>query len=187
MMQFRLSLLAVLLAAACSGPPDRVSVPAIAPQGEARIGFAAVEVRDLSLPTYAQGEEVYAQTAEGLIERQGGLLWADDPVRAGTLELVRGLDALTNARIAGEPWPFDDYPDARVEVRVEEFVASAVTSTFRVAGQYFVADLTGGNRNRSERFAIAVPLPDMGPGAIATARAQAMAELATLLAAGGLR
>lgn len=183
----RLSLLALALAAGCAGPPARLAVPAIAPDGEARIGFASVEVRDLSLPAYAQGEEVFAQSPEGLIERQAGLLWADDPVRAATLDLVRGLDALTAARIAGEPWPFDDYPEARVEVRIEDFVASAATGTFRMSGQYFVADLTGGTRNRSARFDIAIPLPDLGPGSIATARAQAMAEMATALAEGGLR
>lgn len=181
---FRLSLLALVLAAGCSGPPDRVAVPALAPEGAARIGFSSVEVRDLSLPAYAQGEEIHVQTAAGLIERQSGLIWADDPVRAGTLELVRGLDALTAARIAGEPWPFEDFPEARVEVRIEEFVASAATGAFRVSGQYFVADLTGGGRNRSDRFAIAVPLADTGPGAIAAARAQAMADLALLLAEG---
>lgn len=180
--------LLLLALAACAGPPDRIAAPPSVPEGEVRVGFASVELRDLSLPAYAQGEEVTVEGADGLIRTEKGLVWADDPVRAGTLDLVRGIDALTGARVASEPWPFDDYPEARVEVRIEEYVASRAEDAFRVSGQYFVADLTGGGRDRALRFAIREPLPpDFGPAAIAAARAAAMARLAEEIARQGLR
>lgn len=183
----RAALIALALLAACSAPPDRIAAPPVTPEGSARIGFASVEVRDLALPAFAQDAEVYVEGADGLIRREDGLLWADDPTRGATLDLVRGLGALTGARIAGEPWPFDGYPDARLEVRIEEFVASAATQSFRVSGQYFVADLSGAGRDRSRRFAISVPLTTLAPAAIAGARAAAMADLARAIAEEGLR
>lgn len=184
----RIALIAACLAlAACAGPADRLVTPPVTPEGSARIAFASVEVRDLSLPSYAQDEEVYVEGEGGLIRRADRLLWADDPVRGATLDLVRGLGALTGARIAGEPWPFDGYPDARLEVRIEEFVASEAAQAFRISGQYFVADLSGNGRDRSGRFAIAVPLATLAAAAIADARAAAMADLARTIAEDGLR
>ncbi len=185
-MRAALIALPLALLAACSAPPDRLAPPVVTPEGTARIAFASVEVRDMSLPAYAQDAEVYVEGADGLIRRADRLLWADDPVRGTTLDLVRGLGALTGARIAGEPWPFDGYPDARLEVRIEEFVASEATQGFRVSGQYFVADLSGAGRDRSRRFAISVPLASFAPAAIATARATAMADLARTIAEDGL-
>lgn len=176
------------LLVACAGPPDRLAAPSVTPEGTVAVRFATIEVRDISLPSYAQGDELFIEGADGMIRVQSGLRWADDPARAATLDLVRGLSALTNARVAGEPWPYNDYPDARVELRVEEFLASERQGAFRVSGQFFVSDMETGRADRSGRFAISIPLAeDFGPVQIAAARSRAMADLALEIAGRGLR
>lgn len=182
-----------LLIAACSGAPEqRFAVPAVAPEARVSIGYRSIEVRDIALPTYAQSEDIFIETADGALT-SSEVLWADDPSRAATLELARALSTITGARVASEPWPFSGYADARLEVRVEEFVASA-RGEFRIAGQYFVAPEEGLGRDRAGDFRIAVPLRtnadgvvDLGPASIAEARARAMAELAENVARDGLR
>lgn len=70
------------------------------------------------------------------------MLCADAPGRAVALELTRNLSRPTGARVASEPWPFEAFPDARLEVRFENLLASA-TGQYRAASQYFVG-VTGG-------------------------------------------
>ncbi len=188
-MMTRLPLAAVLLVtlAACGGPELRYAVPQVAPAERVGIAFRTVELREVDLPTYASLEEIYVQNAEGAISPAPDLLWADDPSRAATLELSRALDTITGARIAPEPWPFDDFAEARVEVRVEEFLADA-TGMFRVSGQYFVATRDALGRDRAETFAVAVPIPpETGIAGVAAARAAAMGRLAGIIARNGLR
>ena len=182
-----LSLLALLSLASCGDPAQRFAVPAVVPTETVGIAYRSVEVREVTLPTYAQLEEIYVETLEGALTSSTALLWADDPTRASTLELTRGLGAITDARVASEPWPFDSFPDVRVEVRVEEFIASA-RGEFRLAGQYFIAPAEGAGRERAVSFRLSVPMPpDASPAAIAAARGQAMAELAEDIARNGLR
>lgn len=184
--------LCLTLAACSSGPEQRFAVPPVAPEARVPVSYGSIEVRDITLPTYALSEEIFVETADGALT-SSGLLWADDPSRAATLELTRALSTITGARIASEPWPFSGYADARLEVRIEEFIASA-EGEFRIAGQYFVAPEEGQGRDRAGDFRITVPLrttaegvADIGPAAIAEARARAMTELATGIAEDGLR
>lgn len=185
----RYAIVALLALAGCGlGAPDvRYAVPEIAPEARVSIPYRSVEVRDVTLPTYAELEQISIETAEGALVASD-LLWADDPSRGATLELSRALAIITQSPVASEPWPFDTYPDARVEVRVEEFVASARTNEFRLAGQYFVAALEDRGRDRSGVFRVSVPLPpEAGPAQIAAARGQAMSLLAEQIAREGLR
>lgn len=177
----------LLLPAACAREPQlRFAVPDLPAPERVSIAFSSLEVRDVSLPSYAQLEEIQIEAEDGAIGRSG-LLWADDPVRGASLELVRALGQISGVVVAGEPWPFDPYPAARLEVRMEEFVASRL-GAFRVSGQYFVAALDGSSRNGAHLFAITVPLdPEAGAPAIAAARARAMQELALQIAREGLR
>lgn len=173
--------------AACGGPELRYAVPQVVPTEKVAIAFGSVELREITLPTYAALEEIYVETSEGVITPADDLLWADDPVRAATLELARALRLSTGARVASEPWPFDDFAEARVEVRVEEFLADA-QGRFRVAGQYFVATRDALGRDRAETFEIAVPIAQgSGASGLAAARAEAMTELAGIIARTGLR
>ncbi|NDV01662.1 PqiC family protein [Pseudoroseicyclus tamaricis] len=168
------------------GPDQLYAVPQVTPSEQIPIAFSSVEVRDVSLPSYANYEEIYVEAVDGTLAAEDGLLWADDPARSVSLELVRALSALTGVIVAGEPWPFDPYPAARVEVRVEEMIASR-SGEFRLSGQYFIAALDGSGGDSAELFSITSPLAaDAGAAAIAAARGAAVAELARQIARGGL-
>ena len=111
-----------------------------------RIAFASVEVRDVSLPTYAAAEEISIQAEDGTLTSSTDVLWADTPERAIALELSRNLARLTDRRIASEPWPFEAFPDARLEVRFEDLLATTA-GAFRTRGQYFVGVEEGRERS----------------------------------------
>ena len=53
----------------------------------------SIEVREISLPYYAEGEEVAVLAEDGTVQIVDGILWADLPPRALTLRLAteRGL------------------------------------------------------------------------------------------------
>jgi hypothetical protein len=179
-------LIAVSLAAlaACGPPPERFAAP-LAPSGErVAVGVRSIEVRQVALPSYALDEEIWIEMAEGALVPSEGQLWADDPVRGMTLELARQLGAITGARVASEPWPFDDLSEARVEVRADRFVAGA-DGRFHISGQYFAVDSERG-RDRSADFAVSAPIPpESGLPGIAAARAAAVRDLARLIARDG--
>ena len=186
----RLALFALPLLAACGGQPDRLVVPPVATEVTTpqRAAFSSVELRDVSLPLHAQEADIFVQEEDGLIRAQKGMTWADDPIRTVTMELARGLSDLTTATVAAEPWPFEAYPAARMELRLSEFVASRVDSSFHARGQYFVSDMAGSNRNRSGQINLRVPLPEkFGPTEIAAAQAAIVAQIAGEIARQGLR
>lgn len=170
--------------AAC-GSPDRYAV-AIPPVTETiRIAFASVEVRDVSLPSYAAADEIHIRKSNGTLTSSSDQLWADAPERAIALELSESLSRLTNRRIASEPWPFEAYPDARLELRFSELLATDA-GQFRATGQYFVG-VAGGGRERSGLFDHSVTFdPQSGPSAIAAARGQLILKIAEYVAKNGL-
>lgn len=184
---FKPALLGIALAlAACGGTPDLYPVTSPAISERTRISFRAVEIRDVSLPTYAAADEIAVQDETGKLVTDSGTLWADSPERAVALELAGNLARLSGARVASEPWPFEAFPDARLDVRFESLLAGA-DGQFRAAGQYFVG-VTDGRRERSGLFNLAVPFdPAGGPQAIAQARGRVILDLATHIARNGLR
>lgn len=180
-----LSVLLLCLTAAC-GSPDRFAVVVPEITQKTRIAFASIEVRDVSLPSYAAADEIAVQAEDGTLTSSSKVLWADAPERAIALELSRNLARLTDRRIASEPWPFEAFPDARLEVRFADLIATA-GGAFRATGQYFVAVEDGG-RERSGLFDLTVAFdPAAGPGAIAAARGQLILDLAQYIAREGLR
>ncbi|OWU86389.1 hypothetical protein ATO6_06110 [Oceanicola sp. 22II-s10i] len=189
-MTVRLSLIPALfglaILSACGGKSELYSVPA-APVETSRIGisFRSVEVRQVSLPTYAAGDEIHVRGKGGALT-SSGMLWSDEPARAVSLELARYLSQMTGARVAPEPWPFVDRAAATVDVRVEEMFADGET-LFLMSGQYFVAPDNGG-RDRSGLFSLSAPItPGGGAAAIAAARGEVVRDLARLIAQKGLR
>ncbi len=171
---------------ACGGTPDLYSVSAPAVTEKQRIGFRSVEIRDVSLPTYAAADEIAVQDEAGKLVTDSGTLWADSPERAIALELAGNLARLSGARVASEPWPFEAFPDARLDVRFETLLAGA-DGMVRAKGQYFVGVPDGG-RERSGLFDLRVPFDTAGgPQAIAAARGQIILDLAKFIARGGLR
>lgn len=186
----RLSVLAALVGTAaiagCSGNPDRFSVTPPQASAQQRIAFRAVEIRKISLPGYAAADEIALQDPSGKVVENDEALWADSPERAIGLELSRHLARITNARIASEPWPFEAYPDARLELRFAELVANT-QGVMRAEGQYFVS-ATNGGRERSGLFDLSVNFdPNGGPPAIAEARGRLILTLAEYLARNALR
>lgn len=172
--------------AACGAAPDRYAVATPEVTEKLRIGFRSVEVREVSLPTYAAADEIAIEDASGKLVTDGSALWADSPERAIALDLARNLSRLTGARVASAPWPFEAFPDARLETRFERLVAGA-DGQFRASGQYFVG-VSDGGRERSGLFDLAVPFdPAGGPQAIAQARGQVILDLAADIARNGLR
>lgn len=185
-MTLRPAFLVLTLLAACGQAPLRQTVPPLAPEGRVPIGFSTLEVVDVSLPDYAADDRIFVQVPGGALTPMRGAVWADDPARALTLDLSRALADLTGARIAPEPWPFEENPEARLDIRLSEIVADPAVG-FLMRGQYFVASRDGSGRDSAETFRITVPLPpEPGPAAIAAARATATLQLARLIASDSL-
>lgn len=173
-------LLLCLGVSACTPPTTFVRVAPTPVTERISISYRTLEVRSVSLPTYAASEQIYGQDADGLLVSEGSLLWGDVPERAITLELSRTLAELTGARTAPEPWPFGTRPDAQIDVRFEDLLAGA-DGIFRVSGQYFVSADIG--RERSGLFRLEVPYdPTTGAEAIAQARSRAILDLAKRIA-----
>jgi hypothetical protein len=170
---------------ACSNA-ERFAVQSPTVTEQVSIAFGAVEVRDVSLPSYAAADEITTQAADGTLVSSKSVLWADAPERAVALELSQNLARMTGRRVASEPWPFEAFPDARLEVRFSELVASAA-GEFRTSGQYFVG-VSDGRRERSGLFDLTVAYdPKGGPNAIAAARGRLILNLATYIAKNGLK
>ena len=177
-----------LLAGCAGGTAERYSVPPTEAAERVNIRYGSVEIRDVTLPTYAAGDEITLQGASGVLISSTDVLWADAPERAIALELVRHLSTLTGARVASDPWPFEAFPDATLEVRFEQLLAGA-DGVFRATGQFFVAVEEG--RERSGLFDLNVPLSAEGaaasPAAVAAARGRIILDLAEFIAKNGLR
>ncbi len=189
------SLLPLFLATAsltaCSGLTGealRYPVPVVEPAEKVRVtAYRSIEVRQVSLPEYATLSEMAVERDDGGISTERNRLWADNPVRSVTLELARNLGQITGTTVASEPWPFDDHPDARIEVRIEEMLADQ-SGNFRLSGQFFVAPTGESGRAVSHVFALAAPIAEgQNPSAVAAARGQIVINLALLIAKKGLK
>lgn len=180
---FRLpALLCASFLAACGDtPPQLLSIDAPTAEGRVNVRLQALELGDLSLPGYAVADEVAVETERGTITTVSSVIWADKPDRAISLELTRHLRALTGIRVAPAPWPFDQRPDAVLDLRFETLLARA-DGTYQVSGQYFLGRLDEG-RERSGNFEVREPiLQPATPLTISQARGRAISRLARDLA-----
>lgn len=174
---------ALAFLSAC-GTPESVAVKAPSVEHTLHIGFASVEVKDVSLPSYAAADEIAQQAPDGTMVTTK-VLWADAPDRAIGLELSRNLAQLTKARIASEPWPFEEEAAASLVVRFVD-LAAGTDGVFRATGQYFVGVYEG--RERSGQFDLNLAYDaDGGPAAIAAARGKIISDLSSFLARTALR
>lgn len=183
--RYFLAPLLLLAMAGCSNPEKTgrflIDPPVSGAQVPNRLGTA--ELKDVSLPEYASGQEVAWQTADGAVRSNPDNLWADNPQRGFTLALARAISDISGATVIGEPWPLAEPPQRRLEVRVEKALAQA-DGVFRLTGRYFVSDEgygTGG-ANHARSFDISVPLASDQPGAVAQAMSQAIGQLAAQIA-----
>jgi uncharacterized protein len=178
----RLPLLALIaLLAACGGNEARFAIATEPAADKVRVGVPTIEVRDVSLPSYAAASEIVVEGEDGALRPLKGSVWADDPIRAVTGALALGLDARTTASVSAEPWPLLDPPALRIETRIDAMVAKA-DATFQMTGQVALTSRNGSARDRIERFAISVPMADQSPAGVAAATGQAIAKLSERIA-----
>ena len=172
-----LPILALAALAACGSTVTRLEAPAAAPALSLTSRVGSVVVRDVILPTYAAGEELALETEPGVITSDGELLAADDPSRAMTLAVASRMDAILNAVVSPEPWPFPGLSDVIVDIRVSQALGSAVTGTYTLAGQYFIGGDAIDFPMTAQSFSYQIPLRTRDiPGAV-QAQSIAVAQL----------
>jgi len=187
-----------ILVAGCSDPEQYV-IETSPSEVKVRAAVKRILVRTVSLPTYAAAEEIAFQDETGAIRANKTGLWADEPERATTLVISRHLNQMTSSTVAPEPWPLGETPQAVVDIRVEQFLATN-RATLRLSGQYFLGgeeestseltdeELAAGKRPRrtfpskSRLFDIQVPLPGEGLPALAAAQSAALRILSEKIA-----
>ncbi|MHA3977740.1 PqiC family protein [Halovulum sp. GXIMD14794] len=173
--------------AACGSTegPLRYEVPIPPPQEQIRVASSSVELREVSLPLYAELETISVRSADASLRSDTEVLWADEPVRAISRGLVTYLSALTGARVAESPWPLADLPDSELEVRFDRLVADP-DGVFRASGQYYIAPRGGSGREVTGRFAASAPYQPENLASVAAAKGSVIAEIARQIARGGL-
>lgn len=184
--------LLLALLAGCSNPEDTarylIDPPRSVGQLPSRLG--TVELKDVSLPEYASGDEVAWQSTDGAVRSTPDNLWADNPRRAVTQTLASEISAISGATVIAEPWPLSNAPDSKLDVRIDKALAQA-DGIYRLSGRYFLsAESLDGGDSHVRNFDIAIPMinPDqeaeqvISAGTVAAAQSQAIAQLAAQIA-----
>ncbi len=172
--------------AGCGATPSRITLPPAQTAERVSISVGSLEVSQASLPLYAESEEIAFADAAGVLTTDSDLLWADDPRRAVTQALVSNLSNLTGAKVAAEPWPLDQFPDARLAVRFDRFLPDA-SGQFRASGQYYVARVNSGIRESARSFDLSAPYAPGNPISLSAAKAEVLKALAIRVASDSLR
>lgn len=177
-----LALLAALfVVAGCGAEPARLAVDPLTSAMNVRSAARSVMVGEVRLPEYAEAPEVTIEAPSGLLEVIPDVIWADVPSDALSASLVRNLSAITGARVAAEPWPLDEFPDAEVTVRVERMLLRA-NGLFSLTGQYAIRRDQGRGVELIRAFDIAVPLQNGDLNGLARAQSAAWLALAEAIA-----
>jgi hypothetical protein len=185
----RISAIALMIAAlvaGCGATPTRITLPPVQTTQSIKVSVRSVEVTQVSLPLYAESEEIAVAADNGTLTSDKALLWADDPKRAVTQALVTNLADLTSAKVAAEPWPFDQYPDVRLIVRFDQFLPRS-NGIFQIAGQYYVARVNSNVRESAQRFDLTTNYKAGDPVSLAAAQAGLLRDLAAKIASASLK
>ncbi len=180
MMMRNLAMCAVLTLSAC-GSKSLYLIDRPVTAEKIRVSVATVEVKDVTLPAYAEASEIAVQGADGALTTIKGALWAEDPASAVTRAVAFNLDEVSTANVAAEPWPLADSPDAQIDLRIDRMLARA-DGQFELGGQFAITSPSGNGRERLQRFSILTPLADAAPGSVATATSRALLQLSTDIA-----
>lgn len=146
-------ILALVLAGCGAGAPQ---VVIDAETSELRVPKPArtVMLNDVSLPAYAEANEITVREDDGTLVEIKGQVWADAPSRAMSNAMVRNLGTITGAQVAAEPWPLEGYPEVEVTIRVEQMFARA-DGSISLTGYYAIRRDYG--RSGIQQFDIALP------------------------------
>ncbi|MEM9431321.1 MAG: PqiC family protein [Pseudomonadota bacterium] len=177
--------LGLVALAACSNDAniERYPIPLLSTENRIEIAADTVEVRLVSLPLYAESEEVPLLGGDGALRTSADVLWADEPDRALSQALARNLTEITSAVVAVEPWPLEGFPETRIEVRVDALIAPP-GGILRFAGAWYAASPGTPGQDRSARFQFSQPLAGDGVPALAEAYAEVTLDLARTIAEG---
>lgn len=177
-------ILMIGLLAACSDPLDKAGYLIDPPTPPIRVANQlgpTVELRDVSLPEYAAGQEIAWQTADGAVRSTPDDLWADQPERAFTITLARAISDVSGAAVIAEPWPLGQPAERKLEVRIEKALAQA-NGIYQLSGRYFLSSDDAGGTNYVRGFDISVPIADTMPATVAVAQSSALSILAQQIA-----
>ncbi|QPH52220.1 PqiC family protein [Pontivivens ytuae] len=175
-------LMTLALLAGCGGAPDTLLL--LEPAGAVTplsSPVRSIEVREMSLPYYAEREEVAIRAGDGSVVVSDQVLWADLPSRALTLRVVETLGrVLPEADVAAEPWPLLSPPDLRVEVQVASLIGTP-GGALELAGQYFIVSDGRGSVEEAVTFAISEEVRGDSLADVAAAQTRASEKLALLI------
>lgn len=181
----RLPLIAVLaltLTASCGPDPARLLIEPVPSPVKTNASVRTVEVKQVSLPTYAESGDVTIVAAEtGVLTVLPDSVWADEPPRALGAAMVRSLIEMTGVTAASEPWPLAGFPEAEVTIRVARLLALD-TGELELSGSYALRYDAPGRKGRVRLFDIRVPVGAEGPTALAKAQGVAWTRLAERIA-----
>lgn len=177
-----IALCALTLTAACGPDPARVLIDPAPSAVKVKPSVRTVEVKKVSLPTYAEGADVTVLAGEtGLVSVVPDNIWADEPSRALGAAMVRSLIQMTGVAAAAEPWPLAGFPEAEVTIRVERLLASD-SGALTLSGTYALRYDAQGRRGRVRLFDIQVPVTEPGTTGLAKAQGIAWTQLAERIA-----
>ncbi|SFJ38845.1 PqiC family protein [Celeribacter neptunius] len=176
---FRFLPLSLLLLTACGAPEPlyMIDTPQDLVEGKLRLQVATLEIREVSLPAYAEESQILLESGDGALSPIKDALWADEPTRAATLLLADRIAARSRSTVAAEPWPLETPAQAAVHVQVSQMVARAA-GRLDLKGQFAVSSYDHVIRERIVRFDISAPLAESSPGGIAKASGEALKQLA---------
>lgn len=180
----RLLAFPLFLALASCSSDARITQFAVEPQQASEkipIPYTYVEMRAVSLPTYAEAEEIPILREDGSIRTSADVLWADTPERGITELLAANLSAISGAVVASEPWPLDALPQMRIEIRATRLLASEA-GPLHFEGTWFAAPLGPRGRDLAQPFSIEIPFEGEGLPARAAAQSRAVDALARQIA-----
>lgn len=170
-----------LLIASCGDPPNQLLFQMPSSELKVRPSVRTVEVMQVSLPTYAEAQEISVEGESGTLQQVPEILWADEPARALTNSMVRLLSSISGAQVAAEPWPLAGLPEVEVTIRVEQLTVSNAAQ-LQLSGQYGLRYDQDGRRGRLRLFDVTIPLVSTSLKSISDGYSEAWTELAEKIA-----
>lgn len=176
-------LLAALMLAGCESLiPPRAHLLPLPELGDAEgaLRRELILLAPLALPEYAAERRIAVLEQDGEVSQGAGDVWADSPVRAGTLALARALEARSGAAVLADPAPLEAAPSLRIEVIVDKFLGPD-GGPVALEGAYRVSDLRANGLAIFSRFTVEGSSEEDGMAGLVAAHADALDRLAAAM------